>query len=165
MRWSRMLSAALIATLAGHSGCERLRGSEVHLIPEGFVGPVVILFGVPSGRSAPRDEEGAAVFEIPRDGVLLLEQEAPATGLYRKRFFYVSPSGDRVELPYKTDEDTLQVFADEVGVSEPGRDGGSGSLRWSAYVVGTPADHGEWARQRRQAVEDAVARARAGDQS
>ncbi len=78
-----------------------LRGREIHLIPSGYRGPVVIAYDMPNGVPA-RYEDGARVFEIPSDGILRTQMETPDDGWIRPgriRYFYVDEKGQREEIP------------------------------------------------------------------
>ena len=69
---------------------------EIHLIPAGYEGPVVIVYGDPAG--APMRREGRArVYEIPADGVL--RTRFPANpGWERPSYFYVDAAGRRTAI-------------------------------------------------------------------
>lgn len=77
---------------------------EITLIPEGYVGPVIIWFG---GISSvlPQYENGIRVYAVPSSGIL--REQAPVPSLWESgvrleeddRFFYVKADGSRVRLP------------------------------------------------------------------
>jgi len=137
-------------------GCTALKGSEVHLIPEGYTGPVVILYGVQGGSSVQRDEHGTVIYRIPPDGVLRLQGSASAMGFYDKGYFYEAADGTRIELPYQAATNVLQVFAAVEGVTELLDGEPTNSQRFQAYVVGVPGDRGGWAPLRDKATPDAI---------
>lgn len=146
-------SAAVTLAIA----CWAESGSQVHLIPDGFIGPVVVVFGVPEGDSAVTNGEGAAVYAFGTDGLLLLRDPAPPAGYYDIRYFYVGPDGKRSEIPYKAERDRLQVFGDVDGVTGTG----PGEIRWVSYIVGVPSERHDWFEVRDSAVDRAVASVRA----
>ena len=86
-------------------------GSIVHLIADGYVGPVVIVFDDPSGEAPKTDEDGVIIYEIPPDGVLRLSTSAPEAGTYDVDYSYALPDGTRRELPQSADSSVLQGFA------------------------------------------------------
>jgi hypothetical protein len=143
----------LIPILLSIFGC-RGSGSMTHLIPDGYVGPVVIVFDDPNGELPKHDEAGGAVYEIPADGVLRLSTPAPEAGLYDINYFYVRPDGTRQKLPHHVDKGTLQVFADGVGATGEQEDGKP--IRWTAYVVGVPNERDDWAQVRGEATSRAI---------
>ncbi len=143
----------LIAILPAIFGC-RVSGSVTHLLPAGYVGPVVIVFDNPNGEAPERDEEGGVVHEIPPDGVLRLSTPAPEAGLYDVNYFYVRPDGTRQEIPRHADKRTLQVFAEVDGATDEQEDGKP--IRWSAYVVGIPNERDDWAQVRGEATSRAI---------
>ena len=155
--FSRRIRLAL-ATVAALClvGCNVELGSEVHLIPDGYAGPVVILFDDPLGDEAPRDGDGAVVYQIPDGGVLRVKNLPPRAGFYRKQFYYVAADGTRRELPHRVDEEVLQVFDDVQGVTEILDGQPTGSMRWAAYVVGLPSSRSDWAQVRDEAAKQAV---------
>jgi hypothetical protein len=74
-------------------GCSR---PEVHLIPAGYQGDVVILPGYPSG--APPKRDGISiVFEIPPSGILIT-QDQPSSAWHVARYFYINEDGRKQRL-------------------------------------------------------------------
>ena len=136
--------------------CGVVLGSEVHLIPEGHTGPVVVLFDDPLGDEVRLDEEGAFVYQIRADGVLRVKNSPPRAGFYRKHFYFEAPDGTRTEIPHRVDEPVVQVFADVQGVTEVLDGQPTGSRRWAAYVVGLPTARADWAQLRDQAAERVI---------
>ncbi len=70
--------------------------AEVHLLPTGFTGPVVILFDQADG-APPHMEGRARVYEIPVSGVLRTQFRANPGGSARK-YFYVNVTGQRSSI-------------------------------------------------------------------
>jgi len=68
----------------------------VYLIPEGYVGSVVILFDQADGVT-PDIENGFAVYNIPRDGVLRVNTSA-VYSVDELNYFYVDQAGNRTEI-------------------------------------------------------------------
>ena len=66
---------------------------EVHLIPAGFRGPVLIVYGQPRG-AVPAREGRARRYAIPAHGVLRT-QYGPNPGWSKPRYFYVDAAGRR----------------------------------------------------------------------
>ncbi len=88
----RYLLAIGLVTLS----CQQARRAdpEIHLIPSDYRGKVQIAFRARNGVPA-RVENGAHVYAIPPDG-LLLTQADPNDGLGPEyRFFFVTPAGER----------------------------------------------------------------------
>jgi hypothetical protein len=149
--YSSLVLAILLLT-ACHAG----RQSQVHLIPKGYVGPVVILFGVPSGMDPQLDSHGATLYRIPATGILLLKSNAPPAGLYDKKYFYEAADGGREPLPYEASPGVLQVFAAVDGVTEAIDGVPTDHQRSLAYVVGVRDAGSDWARRREAATEAAI---------
>lgn len=80
-------------------GCGMASNTEVHLLPAGFQGDVFIVPGIAAGVS-PQRENGAAVFNIPADGILVT-QDHLSTEWNFSQFYYVRPSGERQRLEYE----------------------------------------------------------------
>ena len=75
-----------------------LADPEIHLIPEGFTGPVAIVFRAIDGEPA-ATEDGARLYRIPADGILLTQAE-PNIGISPAwHFFLVAASGERTGDP------------------------------------------------------------------
>ena len=134
-------------------GC-RVSGSVTHLIPDGYVGPVVIVFNDPEGEAPNRGEDGGVVYEIPPGGVLRLSTPALEAGLYDITYFYVRPDGTRQEIPHRGDESEFQVFAEVDGATGKQDDGKP--TRWVAYVLGVPNERDDWAQVRGEATSRAI---------
>jgi hypothetical protein len=69
---------------------------EVHLLPVGFRGPVIIVFRQTDG-AAPEREGRARLYRIPKDGVLRTAY-GPNDGWSAPAYFYVDSSGHRTEI-------------------------------------------------------------------
>lgn len=65
---------------------------EVHLLPHGYEGPVLIVFDQPDGEPATYRNQ-TRVYEIPSDGVLK-SQFGPNDGWRKREYWYVSPDGE-----------------------------------------------------------------------
>lgn len=131
-------------------------GSEVHLIPDGYTGPVVILFDDPLGQELARSDDGTVTYRIPDRGVLRVRNAAPRAGFYKKRFYYVTSDEVLQPIPHRVADGVFQVFADVQGVTEILDGQPTGSVRWSAYVVALPKGRSDWVQVRDEATEQAV---------
>lgn len=129
--------AGLLALLV--VGCRS--GSATHLIPDGYVGPVVVVYGVPGGET-PRMEGRNVTYQIKATGVLRVAVSAPPAGTVIS-FHYVKPDGSRQRLAHGGEKESLQVFNYVDGVTAKGVTQGE-TRRWSAYVVGVPGARDDW---------------------
>lgn len=78
-------------------GCSERAEPEVHLIPEGFTGPVVIIFG--DSSAAPVRYEGESrVYDIPESGVLRTSSDVNEGVRLESEYFYVDEDGDRTAI-------------------------------------------------------------------
>lgn len=154
MKFPIVVGVCVVAMVLG-MGCDLTDGSEVHLLPDGYTGPVVFVFSDPNGEETKLTPEGAVLYEVPPTGVLRLKAPAPEGGIYRKRYYYVRPDGTRQEIPYHADPDSLQVFADVVGVTGSAASE-AGETRWAAYIVGVPDAKRDWVERRIRATEEAL---------
>jgi len=90
----------LVLTAWGATQCQPVGKGATYLLPNRFVGVVVVAFGRPMG--APTEyHDGVRVYRIPAGGVLRT-QEGATYGLHEPdRYFYVNSQGDVVKsLPY-----------------------------------------------------------------
>lgn len=122
---------------------------EEHLIPQGYEGPVVILFGAENG-SGDVSTAVMAKYPIPASGVLLLSEGRFRSGLSVARYFYVDKSGEKSRLPKSVGLDQVQIFAEEVGY-RPGT-----NLSWIVYIVGRPGNREDWGIIRDKALDRVV---------
>ena len=109
---------------------------EIHLIPAGFRGPVVIVFNEAGG--APKEfERKARLYRIPADGVLRT-QFGPNPGWGRPDYWYINAVGQRTAIvPGTPCDDELE--GDPVQACLAGRRyriNGLPSPEYSSYVVG-----------------------------
>lgn len=120
---------------------------EVHLVPAGYEGPVVIIFDDSSG--APERREGRArVYEIPPGGVLRTRL-APNPGWSAPDYYHVDAAGRRTPIvPGSPCADSLPgdpvqacrmpvMYIGGVGMSEGGE---PSRPEYESYVVGRRAD-------------------------
>lgn len=89
LRSSALLMGALI------SGCQ-MAEPEVHLIPLGFEGPVIVIFNDPAGAPV-RHEGRARLYQIPASGVFRT-QFAPNEGWGLPSYQYVDSAGHRTPI-------------------------------------------------------------------
>jgi hypothetical protein len=135
------------------TGCSpRQADSEVHLIPEGYVGPVYVVYDQPDGAST-RDERGWRVYEVGPDGIHLSAFEPNTGRLQGWEYYYVGPDGRRRLPSYswsfaRTEADsTFAVWVGALGGTGGDRKDGRG-LTFYEYFVGTAADFKRWAEDR-----------------
>jgi len=142
--------------------CCELAEPEIHLIPEGYVGNVVIVLGASDG-SPPEYEGGSRIYRVPANGILRT-QFLTNHGWGSPRFFYLDQSsGARRKIagpPVSTVDDTVENRNDpETGIHRPvsgaiGAPMGDSisseapcAVKFLQYFVGTKAallDNDEW---------------------
>jgi len=147
-------SLALTACVSAAVGCGWFE-PEVHVIPHGYVGPVVILFSQPAA-----EEPEPRVYRIPVDGVLCFKGSYRRSNEGRRRFFYEAEGGERNALDYGaslSDETHVYGFGDGIGgfIGE----GPDKIRRYFSYMVGS-AEPPNWKEIRDEAALQAEARAK-----
>ncbi|CAM4428686.1 DUF6843 domain-containing protein [Corallococcus exiguus] len=154
----KRLHLCLLPALLGLLACGTRAAPEVHLIPQGYRGPVVIFFNVPGARSAL--QEDGREYRIGEDGTLAVSSPPNYGGgrLDNFRFFYEGPGGTRERLAYaaSTPHNQLQVFAVHQG-EMPLRPGSREEVRFEMYVVGVPDEMPDWSDRLHALVERKVA--------
>lgn len=75
------------------------REPEHYLLPEGYQGSFYIVFNIPEG-SPQTYEDGARVYDIPEDGVLLMQSDSNPGSISSDKvnFFYESGDGTREKI-------------------------------------------------------------------
>ena len=111
-----------MAAFAVLLSCGSVAQPETHLLPSGFVGEVVIIFGVADGEAAAY-QDGRRVYRIPTSGILRT-QFTLSEGWLDAKYFYVDASGaPSIEIrgrSYSTIHDTPENRANpEVGILNP----------------------------------------------
>lgn len=151
-RWELVLVAVCLFGL-GH-GCTGR--SEDHLIPQGYIGPVLILYNDPSGLPA-NLQHGKITYTIPPDGILRIRDPSPEETSWRRvRFFYVNREGQRDELKVPVTGAEFGVFGETDGMRAVDVDGKIVAVTYKAYVVGAPNN------RRWETIEASIERAMSG---
>lgn len=141
-----MLGAALLWERAEH---------EIHLIPAGYTGPVVILLHEPSA-AAPEREAGARLFRIPPSGVAR-SQLGVNDGWGRPDYFYVDAQGRRTRIVSGTPcDDSLRGDPVQACLLSHTTFSDLPDRPYEAYIVGRRADRQRW-QWRDQRFVDSVA--------
>ena len=134
--------------------------SEIHLLPEGYRGPVVIIFNEAGGEPAVSGD-GGQVYTIPRDGVLKTQAAPPKEiVLANCRYYYHTREGKRIEIPVvqskheMTDSAKVSIFM-RMGVLDIKQSGRPDRTRtFTMYMVGTlQDDENVWLEQVREWVQ------------
>jgi hypothetical protein len=73
------------------------READVYLIPNGYHGPVAVIFNQPGGPEAEK-EGNHFVYRIPQDGTLKTSTIEPNAGVAKDKYYYIDEKGNRVEL-------------------------------------------------------------------
>lgn len=150
---NRPVFACFVALMAAAIGCAPTE-VVVHLIPEGYVGPIVIVYGDEDGVAPEVQDDGRTVYRIPRSGVLRLNSSPPRGRLQSMLYFYEGASGSRELIEADGGEHELKVFG-EVSGSASGRES-EVTHHWFAYVVGVRSKKSDWTRLRGEATSAAV---------
>lgn len=80
------------------TSCAQQAENTIRLIPQGYEGPVLIIFNQKDGT--PTEYEGdKRVYRIPKNGVLRSQFE-PNFGVQNHQFFYVNSKDERTEIPF-----------------------------------------------------------------
>jgi len=117
------------------ASCNTEAEKEAFLIPEGYTGTVAVLFDQENGE--PKEyEDDTRLYRIPTNGVLYT-QFSRVTGNLNQKFYYVSSSGEKKELPSlflpllpNTNYDSIKDYALR------GFDGKFGKIKYVYFAVG-----------------------------
>lgn len=91
----------LFAIMLQLASCTNIVEGEIHLIPKGYEGPVIIVFDQQNGVPE-KYENGSRVYEIPNDGVLRTQfkpQEEGYIPMEKLKYYYYDSNG-RNEITY-----------------------------------------------------------------
>ena len=123
-----------IAGIAFGGSCRAQRdGVETHLLADGYVGSVMIVFDDPDGDWINPAEE--LTYRIPPDGVLHIRDHRP--NRLQARYFYVLRGGARRQL-FPLTVRGVGIFDWSVGTTTMSRRGQYLTLPYERYVVGSP---------------------------
>ena len=145
---------------------------DVYLIPEGYIGPVVVAFEQEDGEPVRRSGD-TLVYRIPPDGVLRTQAPFP-DGYHHIFYYYVDAQGRRSPLPMhspieEVPESETQVFGVISGYLGELAEQAADTLivygAWETdirspsvrFLVGKRSDYARLAAQR-DSVEDAITR-------
>lgn len=123
---------------------------EVHLIPDGYVGPVVIVWDRKDGELSSY-EKGMRLYRIPPSGVLFTQFQSNSGNVFPgdDQYFYQKADGSRIEIPVRYDQGRDKRSPEIPKVMVYGQQGGSGEFvfngrtEWGyvrSYVVGPLSD-------------------------
>ena len=146
LRASFLLGVSALVSCWAHSD------GEVHVVPAGYTGSVVIVYADANSPEATRNDQGATVYRIPDSGTLRVSNAPRPAGFYDISYFYEAPDGTRIEIPSSRDAQGTKIFGaiDGVTGSAPNE------VRWQAYVVGDPDTAREWGWKRDAHVSQAL---------
>lgn len=156
---AKYLCILLICVILAFSGCGKMAlvssKESICLIPEGFTGPVFIIFSQQDGVT-PNVEDGRNVYKIPADGILQTKVPVNRT-VNKNEFFYVDSNNVRKPIDYlfgkaypvevgersfdNIDIQTDEIFAmsDEMGTFE--KEGEYVHIR--QFLIGKPKNSNE----------------------
>ena len=120
---------------------------ETVIVPEGFMGTAMIVYGVPTGGSLERDPSGPITYRVPSSGRLLIQDVAPEHWSYRRRYFFQQHNGSLVPITahwyttiHETDSDFLSPTIGtylESGIGEFSPANSGCRIRFQGFVIGT----------------------------
>jgi hypothetical protein len=123
----------------------QIKEEEIHLLPEGFHGSVVIYFDMPNGQP-PEHEGKARVYRIPSNGILYTKMKDLGERWIpdgHRRYYYVSKDSVRTQIQElygardPIERDRVSVFGSHNGSAEH-----NGETRtFESYVVGSRRDN------------------------
>lgn len=93
---------------------------ETYLIPEGYVGTVLVIFNQPDGEKS-EYEDGRRIYRIPETGVLFTQLK-DEQGIINQEYYYVSPDGQRRKLGVLDTRDFNEEWTTVKNSHEPPRD-------------------------------------------
>ncbi|MES2780306.1 MAG: hypothetical protein V4651_10460 [Bacteroidota bacterium] len=93
---------------------------ETYLIPEGYVGTVLVIFNQPDGEK-PQYIDGRRIYRIPQTGILFTQLK-DEQGLINQEYFYISQNGQKRKLGVLDTRDFNEEWTTEKNPHEPPRD-------------------------------------------
>ncbi|MBK8981556.1 MAG: hypothetical protein IPM38_04345 [Ignavibacteria bacterium] len=93
---------------------------ETYLIPEGYIGTVLVIFNQSDGEK-PEYEDGRRIYRIPPSGVLFTQLK-DEQGILNQEYFYISPNGQRLKLGALHTRDFNEESTILKNTNEPPRD-------------------------------------------
>jgi len=119
--------------------------AEIHLIPDGFVGPVVIAFDQNDGEPKKYGNK-TRIYGIPPNGVLKTRFPKNDGTNHVWKFYYMKADGTKSELPYFFDfrevpagnKDTIAIYS--LGSMSAPSNRGASDRSFFTYVVGKVSD-------------------------
>jgi len=140
---------AILGTLVAltTTGCSaEEKKSEIFLLTEGYQGAFYVVYNVPEGEPLTY-ENGAPVYDIPQDGVLLTQADVSPSGVRNDKFFYESEDGSREiidgrwttsfnDTPEHRSDEQVYIFSEDLVEYGHSQDC---SIYYSDFYVGTKA--------------------------
>ena len=138
--------AAMPAALL--TACLSQDRSQKHVLPNGYIGAVVVAFGQPGGIAL---EPGSGPIElhIPENGMLRVADPGPLRE-YSMEFFYSNRNGPGEKLLTFGTRDAVKIFGISIGGYY------ESDVAWVSYLVGVPRAREDWIALRNSKVEETV---------
>ena len=122
-----------------------VRVNETVILPQGFLGTVLIVYKVPIGSPLEHDSTGALTYRIPSNGLLLIRDAVPEHTIYRRHYFFSQSDGSLAPVTahwsttiHETDADfhasVLGTYLEVHGVVTPP---GGCKIHYKSFVIGT----------------------------
>lgn len=139
-----VLSALVAQATTGCSADEK--NYEIFLLPEDYQGAFYVVYNVPDAEPLTY-EDGAPVYDIPQDGILLTQTDVTPNSVRSDKFFYESEDGSRQiidgrwttsfnDTPENRADDQVYIFSEDLVKYGYTRDC---SIYYSDFYVGTKA--------------------------
>jgi hypothetical protein len=117
---TKLLTIAIPIGFVAYSFYNSFTAPERYLIPENYIGPVIVIFNQKDGQ--PKEYEGKRrLYRIPLTGVLFT-QFKDEQGWINQDYYYVSPSGARKKLGVLDTRQFNEEWTLEKNPKEPPRD-------------------------------------------
>lgn len=117
------ISIATVLSVFCFVSCINRAEPEIHILPEGFQGYVIIVFNDPNGREE-KYEDGFRVYEIPPNGILRTKFESQDGWIANGKLkYYYNLNGKKEEINYiNLEKETNEVSKNYVHGKELSQD-------------------------------------------
>jgi hypothetical protein len=102
------------------SSCDKQCQPEIFLIPDGYKGPIYIIYNIKNG-SKKEYENNKRIYRLPANGILLT-QFKDEYGIIDQEYYYQLASGKRIKLGILDSRDFNEPWSLKKNPKEPSRD-------------------------------------------
>lgn len=132
-----LLMSILMTSLGVISNCNQ-SSIEIHLLPNGYIGVVTIVYNQTNGNDIIK-EGSSAIYRIPINGVLLTKEQFAQGAKSISYYYEINGSRKKIDYVWDKRDNTLNKDSTYIFLGSSGSAGDDNtSVKFTTYLVGHP---------------------------